>query len=179
MRISLRTVVLSLAMGTAAAPVLADPVVLTVSGEIGRVNRGPVDPFLDAMLAKHEIAFDSAYGFTYAELGALPQHSLTVQFDNWPRAVTVTGPTLLDVLAAVEARGQTVTTLALDGYAPELAADDVATGRFILGIAADGVPLAVGGRGPVWVVVPRPEATGSDPVTDDIATWATYHLDVR
>lgn len=163
-----------------AVPAAAEPVVLTVTGAISAPDRGPVDPFLDAMFARFEVEFVAARGFTWSELAALPQQTLTVQFDNWPRPVTVTGPALTEVLAAAGAApGRAVTVRALDGYAPQLSADEVASGRYVLGLTVDGAALPVGGRGPVWVVYPRPETAAGEPATDEQSTWAAFHLEVE
>lgn len=156
--------------------VRAEPVILTVTGEIGKTNRGPFDAFHDILFDSLGIEFTGAYAFTRADLLALPQAKLTVRYDNWPAEVSVTGPLLKDVLATVEARGDTILVRALDGYAPEFQRSDVEAGEYVLALEADGAPLALGGRGPVWLVFPPAEG-GAE--SDDGLTWAAFHIEVQ
>ncbi|HJW55666.1 MAG TPA: molybdopterin-dependent oxidoreductase, partial [Burkholderiaceae bacterium] len=53
------------------------PVLLTVTGSIGRGNRGPLDPALDQMMKKQGVAFDRAHTFDFAALTALPAQTIT------------------------------------------------------------------------------------------------------
>ena len=54
-----------------------DMVVLTVSGLIGKTNRGPLDPKRDSTLALQKIDFKNAFAFDRAMLLALPQGTVT------------------------------------------------------------------------------------------------------
>lgn len=128
-----------------------DPVVLTVTGNVANPNRGPLDPFEDAVFAHLDVTFDKAFTFTLADLRALPQTSARAQYNEWPREVTASGPTLADVLKAAGATGDKFTVQAADGYTFEFTAADVARGKLILAVEADGKPLAMGARGPLWV----------------------------
>ena len=128
-----------------------DPVVLTVTGNIAAPNRGPLDAFEDAVFSHLDVTFDKAFTFTLPELRALPQASARAQYNEWPREVTASGPTLADVLKAAGATGAKVTVQAADGYTFDFTAQDVAKGQLILAIEADGKPLAMGARGPLWV----------------------------
>ena len=60
----------------AAAPKTASPALLTVTGAIGKGNRGPLDPALDQMMAKLKIRFDKAHAFDFAGLTGLPAVTL-------------------------------------------------------------------------------------------------------
>lgn len=160
------------------SPVLADQPILTITGKIEKQNRGPFDPFSDALFQTLDVQFDSAYQFTYDELKALPQTSLSVRYENWPNEVSVSGPLLTDVLAVVEPSGETVTVRAIDGYAPEFSVSEIKAGQFVLALDAEGAPLSVGGRGPVWLVFP-PDTLDGQPATDDHLTWAAFHIEVR
>src|SRR5690554_5113912 len=97
-----------------ASPAVAEPALLTLTGEIGKQNRGPSDAFADALFDKLGITFESGYQFTYGELKALPQVTISVSYENWPGEVSVSGPLLKDVLAAADAKGESVTVRAVD-----------------------------------------------------------------
>ena len=58
-----------LAAGLAAPDVrAAEPVVLTVTGNVAAPNRGPVDAFADPVFAHLEVKFEKGFTFTLAEL---------------------------------------------------------------------------------------------------------------
>lgn len=164
-------------LGTGAAQ--AEGVLVTVTGAIERPNRAGRDDFTDALFAAHDIAFDTARAFTRLDLAALRQHEATVAYDPWPRAVTVRGPRLADVLqAAGAAPGGNVAVQALDGYAytvPRALVDG--TQDMILAIEADGQPLAIGGRGPAWLVFPPGLLPAQD--KDEGLVWAVFHVRVE
>lgn len=149
---------------------------VTVTGAIETTNRPAFDPFADALFQVLGVTFDRAYAFSRAELRTLPQQTLEVRYPNWPRSVTVAGPKLSNVLAAAGASGQEVLVQAVDGYAPSFALDDIAA--FVLAIDADGQPLAVGGRGPVWLVYPRASDPVDDGASDAGLVWAMFHIGV-
>lgn len=161
-----------------AAPAWAEPVVLTVSGEITETNRGPINEFDDVLFSKLEVSFDSAYEFTSGDLKALPQVTITARYPNWPSEVTVTGPTLQSILAKVGATGGTVSVRAVDGYAPEFNLSEIDTSQFILAIKANDKPLGIGGRGPLWLVFPQDSYKGQ-PEDDNGLTWAAIHIEVK
>ena len=127
--------------------------VLTVAGRIGEVNRGPYKAFRDSFFKHHERTFENAFSFTRETLKRLPQKSITATFENWPTAVTATGPSLADALEVVGApAGAKLTVIALDGYAAEFEAKHIAAHDWIIAIEADGKPLGIGGRGPTWLM---------------------------
>lgn len=159
------------------SPRAAEPVILTVTGSVAEANRPPADPFEDVLFNVLQESFDSAHTFTRSELLALPQHTLTVGYPDWPRAVTVRGPRLLEVLAQAGAAGARVVVQAVDGYAPEFAMADL-TQDFVLALEAQGKPLAVGGRGPLWLVFPPDSYAGHDSSTDAGLAWAVFHIKV-
>lgn len=163
----------------APAAARAETVLVTVTGAIERPNRAGRDDFADALFVAHDITFDKARAFTRLDLAALRQHDATVAYDAWPRAVTVRGPLLADVLqAAGAAAAGDVTVQALDGYAYTVPRDLVEHGQdMILAIEADGQPLAIGGRGPAWLVFPP----GLLPVQDkdEGLVWALFHIKVE
>ena len=52
---------------------LRTPVLLTVTGAIGKGNRGALDSALDQMMVKQKISFDKAFVFDFAAIAALPR----------------------------------------------------------------------------------------------------------
>lgn len=153
------TIVVALTCVLIAAPSWAedsaDPVILTVTGNVAQPNRGPLDEFNDAVFAHLDVKFDKAFTFTLADLKALPQRTVKAKYDNWPREVTGTGPSLTDVLKAASAEGNKIVVQAADGYAPELTNAELVADKLILAISADGKPLHMGGRGPIWLFGPK------------------------
>lgn len=144
------------------ADAAADPVILTVTGNVAHPNRGPVDPFADAVFDHLGVSFDKGVTMTLAQLEALPQKTVTAQYPGWPHPVTATGPSLVDVLKAAGAEGQKIIVQAADGYSPEFTGADVAQDKMILAVSADGKPLAMGGRGPLWLFGPPGSFSGQE-----------------
>jgi len=180
----MRRIVLALAVATlvlfrAPGPTWADgPVVLTVTGQIASTNRGPFDPFSDALFGVVGEEFERAHAFTRAALDALPQETVTVGYPNWPAPVTVTGPTLASVLDAAGAEGSEVLVQAVDGYAPSFSIAEVRAGNFVLATSIGGAPLAIGGRGPAWLVFPPGSYEGQTAEDDSGLAWAVFHIKV-
>ncbi len=153
------------------------PVVLTVSGLVEEVNRGPFDPFTDALAARYIDPFEKAHAFTLAELRALPQQGLTLNYPSWNREVRFAGPSLASVLKAAGATGGKLELMAIDGYSAILERSMVEGGTFILALTADDSPLAVGGHGPIWLVFPPGEAAPAYPGEDDAGlVWGLFHI---
>lgn len=155
------------------------PVVVTVAGNIQNTNRGPFDPEKDLFFKYHELTFDKAAGFDIAMLEALGLQQAKIKIPEWPAPVLVEGPRLKDLMTAVGAAGKTITLVALDGYASEISWDDLQKHDWIIGIRADGKPLGLGRRGPLWVVYGSPD--GRPLTADDEARWpwATFYIDVE
>jgi hypothetical protein len=165
---------------------LRGPVLLTVSGAIGKGNRGPLDPALDQMMRKQKISFDKAQVFDFATLAAMPAVVIrpTLEYDNKPH--TLKGPLLLDVLKASGAQpGDKATVLlrAVDGYAAAVTLADLRKYRFIVATHIDGQPMTLGGLGPLWAVydADRFPDMAAKPVTErfGFCPWATYHIEVK
>ena len=70
------------------------PGLLTVSGAIGRSNRGPFDPALDQLLAKHGVRFDRAWVFDAAMLARLPAVSIQPTLEYDAQVHRLSGPLL-------------------------------------------------------------------------------------
>lgn len=183
------------ALGAAALPTqllaqqmpkgLQSPTLLTVTGLIGKGNRGALDPALDQMMAKQKIAFAKAFVFDFAALAALPKTQIkpTLEYDN--TAHTLAGPLLSDVLRAAGAPGDGTRLLlrAVDGYNVMLSLADAKKYRFMVATHLDGHPMPLGGLGPLWAVydADRFADMTAKPVTERFALcpWALYHIDVQ
>jgi len=98
------------------APAPRDMMVLTVSGLIGKTNRGPLDQKRDSMLALQKAEFKSAFAFDRAMLLGLPQGTVTVKTNEFDAPATFSGPLLREVLGFIEAAKVKVTVVALNGY---------------------------------------------------------------
>ncbi|MFT5934240.1 MAG: hypothetical protein ACI9M6_001288 [Hydrogenophaga sp.] len=163
----------------------SSPVLLTVTGAIGKVNRGPIDPVLDQMMAKQKISFEKAHGFDFGELAALPAVTIkpTLEYDN--KAHTLKGPLLIDVLSAAGAAPADSVKLlmrAVDGYSPNITMADVRKYRFIVATHLDGKSMPLGGLGPLWAVydADRFPDMAAKKVTErfGLCPWALYHIEV-
>ncbi len=154
------------------------PVILTITGEVGRSNRGPFDPFADKLLAFQGTQFDRAMAFDRAALEKLGMHEIMVGYPGWPSAHRFEGPLLKDVLAAAGVEGGMVQPVALDGYAAEIPYSDLTKYPVILALKMDGRWLPLGGAGPAWVIYPRddfPELAEED---DAKWVWGVTHIRV-
>ena len=165
---------------------LSGPALLTVSGQIGAGNRGPLNPALDRMMAKQKIMFDRAHAFDFAALTAMPAVTIqpTLEYDGMPHVFK--GPLLLDVMKACGVKVSEKTVLfvrAVDGYAAQVTAAEVEKYRFIVATHIDGQPIALGGLGPLWALydADRFPDMAAKPLSGRFTNcpWATYHIDVR
>jgi hypothetical protein len=139
----------------AAAPSPAGPTLLTVSGAIGKSNRGALDPSLDQLMKKHGIAFDKAFTFDAAAIAKLPTVTIkpTIEYDAKPH--TLQGPLVETVLQAAGVSPDAKVLLgmrAVDGYNVVVSLADARSYRMIVATRIDGQPLPLGGLGPLWVV---------------------------
>ena len=164
----------------------ASPVLLTVSGAIGKGNRGAVDPVLDQMMVKQKVAFTKAHTFDFGQLAAMPRTTVkpTLEYDN--KRHTLAGPLLADVLKAAGVKADAPVRLAMravDGYSPVISLAEAQRLGFIVATHLDGKPLALGGLGPLWAVYEpdRFPDIAAKPVSDRFALcpWGLYHIDVQ
>jgi hypothetical protein len=163
------------------------PALLTVSGSIGAGNRGPFDPALDQMMAKHKVAaFDRAQTFDFDAIAALPAVTIkpTLEYDGRPHVLK--GPLLVEVLQASGAKLTDKTAVlvrAVDGYAAQIAGAEARKRGFIVATHLDGRPLPLGGLGPLWVVYEADRFTDrvAKPLPErfESCPWATYHVEVK
>jgi hypothetical protein len=107
-------------MAAPASAPAGGPALLTITGDIKRSNRGPLDPVRDQLMFKQKLAFTRAFALDFAAIAALPVQTIrpTLEYDGKPH--TLRGPLLLDVLALASARPGDNSKLllrAVDGYA--------------------------------------------------------------
>lgn len=164
----------------------AQPVLLTVSGAVGKTNRGALDPVIDQMMGKHKIQFSKAFAFDATALQRLPAVTIkpTLEYDN--KVHTLEGPLLVTVLeAAGVPRGSNVQLglRAVDGYNVAVSLADAAQYRMIVATRLDGQPMALGGLGPQWAVYDADNVAPfkDKPVKERFALcpWGLYHIDVK
>lgn len=163
----------------------AGPALLTVTGAIGKRNRGPFDPALDQMMHKQKLAFTDAFTFDFAALSALPAVAIhpTLEYDGKVHALK--GPLLMDVVKAAGAKPEagSLTLRAVDGFAVDLSVQAARRQRFIVATHLDGKPMALGSLGPLWAVIDadRIADLANKPVNERFGQcpWALYHIDVR
>lgn len=154
----------------------ADSTAVTVTGLVGRVNRPPFDAFSDGFFAHYGITFDKAHAFTRQDLGRLGMRTIVLSYPNWQKPMTFRGPRLSDVLRAAGAAGEKVSVQGLDGYFAEFSRSFAEKDQVILAIEVDGHPLAIGGRGPAWLVFPPMLQSGEGKDDDSGLVWAVFHI---
>jgi hypothetical protein len=163
-----------------------NPGLLTVSGAIGKSNRGPLDPALDQMMVRHGVQFVKAFVFGAPALYELPSITIkpTLEYDS--QVHSLSGPLLATVLEAAGVKPGRQVSLglrAVDGYNVTLSLADARSYRMIVATHVDSRPLALGSLGPQWAVY---EADTLAPFKDKplkerfaLCPWALYHIDVK
>jgi hypothetical protein len=158
---------------------------LTVAGSITRDNRGALDPALDQLMVKHGVKFDKARQFDAAMLGRLSSVTIrpTLEYDS--KAHKLSGPLLSAVVEAsgVAARTSVMLNLrALDGYSVAVSLADAHRYRMIVASTLDGVPMSVGGLGPLWAIydADRLPEFKDKPLKERFALcpWGLYFIEV-
>jgi hypothetical protein len=174
------------AQANAASGHASGPVLLTVSGAITRSNRGPLDPALDQMMAKHGIAFDKAMVFDASQLYRLPAVTIKPTLEYDARVHALSGPlvsTVLESAGVSMASALSIGLRAVDGYNVALSLADVQRYRMVLATHMDGKPLALGGLGPLWAVYEADTlaAFKDKPLKERFALcpWGLYHIEVK
>ena len=128
----------------AADPPLPEPkgaVILTVSGKIGRGNG---TDGANRLVAR----------FDRAMLEALTQGDNVTETPWHDGAPRFTGPKASALIAAVQASGEVVRTVALNDYVVEIPIDDWREDRFILAMSLNGAAMPVREKGPIFVIYP-------------------------
>ena len=159
---------------------------LTVTGAIARRNRGPLDPALDQLLVKHGAKFERAWEFDAAMLARLPNVTLQPTLEYDAKTHRLRGPLLSSVVeaAGVSSSAQVMLALrALDGYTVAVSLADARSYRMIVATTLDGVPMNVGGLGPLWAVydADRLPAFKDKPLKERFALcpWGLYFIEVK
>ena len=162
------------------------PTLLTVTGAIGHGNRGPLDPALDQMMARHKIHFDRAQVFDFGALSAMASVRIgpTLEYDG--RVHALKGPLLADLLMAAGVavhQPLAVTLRAIDGYSVTVSAAEIMHRRYIVATHLDGHPMPLGGLGPLWAVIDadRQADLAQRPLGEryERCPWGLYHIDVQ
>jgi hypothetical protein len=167
------------AFATAAPADVGGPTILTIAGEISKPNRGPFEKFKDGLIASHNKTFAKAAAFSRADLEGLVQLEISAKAESWSNPVKLRGPKLADVLAAAGAEGRTIKLYAVDQYMVEITPEELRANTWVLALYADGEPLGLGGRGPLWLAF---DVTGRAPANDDEEAkwaWAIYYIEVQ
>ena len=161
------------------------PSLLSISGAISNSNRGPLDPALDQMMHKQNVAFAKAYTFDFAEIAALSAVSIKPTLEYDAKLHALRGPLLIDVItkAGVQAHATKMLLRAVDGYAVQISLNDARKYGFIVATHLDNQPMPLGGLGPLWAVydADRFPEMAAKPVNQRFALcpWALYHIDVQ
>jgi hypothetical protein len=162
------------------------PTLLTITGAIGRSNRGPLDPVRDQMMFKQKLAFKRAFALDFTAIASLPARTIrpTLEYDG--QVHTLRGPLLADVLALAGARPldkAKVLLRAVDGYAAASHMGQLRAWNLIVATHLDGEPMALGGLGPLWAVydADRVPDMAARPVNERFGAcpWALYHIEVQ
>jgi hypothetical protein len=111
-------------------------------------------------------------------LEGLGIHEVELSYKDWPTAYRFAGPRLADVLAAAGAAGRAITATALDGFAAEISAEDLAAHDWIVALEADGRPLGIGQAGPLWIVYAVPGGIASE-ADEQRWPWAVFFIEVQ
>ena len=173
----------SLALGSAAPPPAfsgeapAGPVVLTIAGNVANTNRSAYRDKLDVIFRYHKRTFDRAFAFDRATLEGLGTVALEIEHTGWGGPMTVSGPRLADVLDMAGCPGGLLETLALDGFSTGISREELDAHDWVVATRAEGRPLGLGGRGPLWLVFDPP---GDRPATDEEADqwpWALFFIE--
>ena len=169
----------------AAGPARKSPGLLTVSGLIGKSNRGALDPALDQLLVKHGVKFDKAYVLDAEALRRLPAVHIRTTLEYDAKLHALAGPLLTSVLerAGVPPTGDVMLGLrAVDGYVVPLRMADARRYRMIVATEMDGAPLALGGLGPQWAIYEADTlaAFKDKPLKERFALcpWGLYSIEV-
>lgn len=97
---------------------------------------------------------DGALALDADLMAQLPQHSLTTGTMWTVGTATYTGVLLRDLLAAAGTTGTTLTLRAVNDYHVSMPAADVAGDGPLLAFLANGKPLSLRDKGPVWLIYP-------------------------
>lgn len=165
------------------------PIMLTISGTGVQANRGKPQAVADRMLSVHGYQFDAAWSCGLDALNSLEQHQITAQLEYDEAEHRLQGPLLEHVLQAAGidiataiAQGLQLTLQGIDGYRTQMPIAQAVRWRMLLSTQLDGLPLSVGGVGPLWAVfAPQhiPELSQL-PIKQRFpaAVWGLYYIQI-
>ena len=157
----------------------AGPVVLTVAGNVANTNRPAYRDRLDVIFRYHKRTFERAFAFDRAMLEELGTVALRIEHPGWGGPMNVSGPRLAGVLAMAGCPGGPLATLALDGFSTQISGEAREARDWVVATRAEGRPLGLGERGPLWLVFDPP---GERPATDEEADqwpWALFFIECK
>jgi len=159
------------------------PGLLTISGAVGKSNRGPVDPLLDQLMVKHKVSFDKAFVLDADALARLPSVKIKPTLEYDAKTHTLSGPLLASVLESVGVAPDAMLGMrAVDGYVVPLKMADARSYRMIVATEMDGMPLVLGGLGPQWAIYEADTlaAFKDKPLKERFALcpWGLYSIEV-
>lgn len=111
-------------------------ILLTVEGQITKINAGPVAVFDREQLL--------AFGL----------HTLKTSNPFIKGVHTFEGVYLSDILDAVGASGKNITALAIDGYSTDIPVSDAYEYKPLIALKMDGKVMRVRTKGPLWLIYP-------------------------
>ena len=153
---------LALLILSGVTPTLADEtVVLTVTGRIA----GPGGA--------------TTIDYTMAELERLGFETVVTTTPWTDGPVTFEGVPATALMAAVGASGQTVRASALNDYVADIPVSDFARHQVLFAVRANGAPMQVRDKGPIWIIYPDYAADHARPIVRDRMVWQLRRLDVR
>ena len=137
-------------------------------------------------MVKHGAKFDKAWQFDAAMLVRLPAVTIQPTLEYDAKVHKLSGPLLSTV---VEAAGVAVGAnamlglRAIDGYTIAVSLADARGYRMIVAGTLDGVPMSLGGLGPLWAVydADRLPAFKDKPLKERFALcpWGLYFIEVK
>ena len=156
---------LGVADAAKAQRVLPEPegtVLLRIAGDIGLTNQG------------NEAHFDRKM------IKALPGQVLKTGTSVTEGVNRFEGVLMRDILAKVEANGETVVATALNDYVVEIPMEDFYHYDVIAALSMDGERLLPRDKGPIWIVYPRDDFQELQDIRYDYRwVWQLMHIEVR
>lgn len=150
-----------LVLSAGLAPAADKRVVLTVTGRI----------------AAPDGATSVDYTMTQLEQLGLQTVVTTTPWTDGP--VTFEGVPATTLMTAVGASGQTVRAIALNDYVADIPVSDFARHQVLLALRANGAPMQIRDKGPIWIIYPDYAADHARPIVRDRMVWQLRRLDVR
>lgn len=142
------------------------PVILQVKGNIARTNTGDS--------SHREAHFDREM------LQSLPQHTVKTSTPWTEGASHYSGPLMRTLLEHLDAEGESVHVLALNGYEANIPVSDFYDYDVILTLERDQTAIPIREYGPLWVLYPFDQ--NEELLSEKIrfrAVWQVMHINVH